>query len=456
MNRLVEANLSAWLTAADRKPLVVRGARQVGKTWLIRQLAQQHQKELIEFNFERDPTAKRFFASNDPQKIMGEISMIRNQTIAPDKCLLFLDEIQAAGDLLAKLRWFTEEMPQLAVVAAGSLLEFTLEEHDFSMPVGRIQYMHIEPMGFCEYLKAHKQDIILQRLKDWELGQVFSPVLHEQASTWFHRFLMVGGMPEVVQADISTSENKHSRDIQMDLLATYRGDFAKYSQRFPPLILDATLQAVTRSLGRKFVYAHVGEGVKQQQSKRALELLSLAKLCHIVQYSSANGLPLGGEIKKTFRKVILNDIGLMQASMGTPDGQYPAKWEHIAPQVRGQMAEQTVGQLLRLQGPLSGDGPRLYYWQREGGRPGEIDYLLQSAGRILPVELKSGATGSMKSLHQFMFDKNLDIALRFDQNPPTHFDVSVKTTQANPVSYRLYSFPWYFVEFCHLDQLQSS
>ena len=119
------------------------------------------------------------------------------------------------------------------------------------------------------------------------------------------------------------------------------------------------------------------------------------------------------------------------------------------------MAEQVVGQLLRLSGPLTGDGPVLYYWQREGGRPGEIDYLVQSRGRILPVELKSGATGSMKSLHQFMFDKKLKMAIRYDQNPPTLFDLSVKTTQGNPVSYRLYSFPWYFVEFCNLDRLES-
>ncbi|MFC1763164.1 ATP-binding protein [Planctomycetota bacterium] len=455
MNRLVESNLNTWLKVTGRKPLVVRGARQVGKTWLIRKLASQHNMELIEFNFERDPTARRFFESNDPLDIIDDISVARNQTIIPEKSLLFLDEIQAAGDLLAKLRWFAEEMPQLAVVAAGSLLEFTLEEHDFSMPVGRIQYLHIEPMGFREFLMAHKQNKILQKFADWTVDQVFSPILHEQALLWFRRYLMVGGMPEVVQSDVTNRDDTLCRDMQLGLLATYRADFSKYSKRFPTHVLDATLRAVSRSLGRKFVYARVQEGVKQYQAKTALELLSLAKVCHLVQYSAANGLPLGGEIKKTFRKVIFNDIGLMHASLGSPGERRFAKWEQIAPQVRGQMAEQVVGQLLRLLGPLSGDGPQLYYWQREGGRPGEIDYLLQSQGRILPIELKSGATGSMKSLHQFMFDKNLDVALRFDQNPPTRFDVSVKTTQGNPVSYRLYSFPWYYVEFCDWERLES-
>jgi hypothetical protein len=172
--------------------------------------------------------------------------------------------------------------------------------------------------------------------------------------------------------------------------------------------------------------------------------LTLARVCHLVRHSSANGLPLGGEIKDSFRKVILNDVGLLHALLNSPAQSAFPRWENIAPQVRGQITEQLVGQQLRLLGPFNGDGPQLYYWQREGGRPGEIDYLIQLNDGIVPVELKSGVAGSMKSLHQFMFDKKLGYAVRFDRNPAAEFEVSVKTTGGDPVRYRLCSLPVYF------------
>lgn len=435
--------MDQWITDPDRKPLILRGARQTGKTWLVRDLAQRHAKDLIELNFERDPASKHFFQSNDPHSILGEISLGIGRSIVPERALLFLDEIQAAGDLLAKLRWFAEEMPQLTLISAGSLVEFLLTDHSFSMPVGRVGFLHVEPMAFTEFLIAHGQDFLVERLAAWKPGREFSSVLHDQASLWFHRYCMVGGMPAVVSSDVAGSEPWKIREKQYDLAAAFRSDFSKYKKRFESMALDATLMAVAGSLGRKFVYARVQDGIRQQQARNALELLAKARICHLVKHSSANGLPLGGEIKDSFRKVILSDIGLFHALQRTPAMDSFPRWESIAPQVRGQMAEQIVGQQLRSLGPLSGDGPELYYWQREGGRPGEVDYLVQIDGRIVPVELKSGAAGSMKSLHQFMYEKKLGFAVRFDQNPPSQFDLSLKTTQGDKVQYRLRSLPRY-------------
>ncbi|MBN1983329.1 MAG: ATP-binding protein [Chitinivibrionales bacterium] len=426
---------------------MVRGARQVGKTWLIRELARKRGKELIEINFERDPLARGWFASNDPRVILGEISLAFNRSITPENTLLFLDEIQAASDILAKLRWFYEEQPQCAVAAAGSLLEFSLSDHTFSMPVGRIHYLHVEPMSFQEFLEAHGQTILLERLRCWHHGMDFSPLFHTQATSWFNRYMMVGGMPAIVKSDVEGASARRCREQQMDLVTTYRDDFAKYRKRLDSAILDTTLLAVSRSLGDKFVYSHVGEGVKAFQAKNALELLAKAKVCHIVHYSAANGLPLGGEAKESFRKIIFNDVGILHALFRTPAADSFPEWEHIAPQIRAQIAEQITGQQLRLYGPLSGDGPQLFYWQREGGRPGEIDYLVQLNSTIVPIELKSGAAGSMKSLHQFMFDKKLDLALRFDRNPPSQCDLQLTTTQGDAVSFRLCSLPLYYAGF---------
>jgi hypothetical protein len=445
MIRDMGASFDEWLGDRGRKPLVLRGARQVGKTWLVRDLCARSGRALVEINFERDPGMRRHFASNDPRKVLAELSLTLGSDVAPARSLLFLDEIQAVPEMLAKLRWFSEELPELPVVAAGSLMDLMLTQSTFHAPVGRIRCLHVEPMGFSEYLRAHGQDRLWKALDGWRPGGKLSPAAHEQATAWFHRYGMVGGMPAVVNADVEGRGARACRELQKDLVATYRDDFAKYGGRMDRTILDATLAAAARSLGRKFVYARVDQAVKQHQARHALELLAQARLCHLVRHSSANGLPLAGEMKDNLRKVVLLDVGLLHALLGTPALSAFPDWRALAPQVRGQMSEQLAGQQLRLLDSAVGDGPALCYWQREGGRPGEIDYLLQLAGRIVPIETKAGSVGAMKSLHQFMFDKRLDLAVRLDDNPPSVFEVSVKTTQGNPVKYRLLSLPLYLV-----------
>ena len=443
MERASSANLETWLASPRRKPLVLRGARQVGKTWLVRELASKAPRDLVELNFERDPRLARSFSSANPREILDDLALALGRDIPIDRSLLFLDEIQAARDVLARLRWFAEELPGLRVVAAGSLLEFALADHSFSMPVGRVAFLHIEPMGFDEYLQAHGETRLLSTLRGWGPGARFSEALHDRALVWFRRYAMVGGMPAVVAAEIVGANARSCRELQRDLAATYRADFAKYGSRLEHTVIDDVLHAVAHSLGRKFVYAHVSEGVKQHQAKRALELLTGARVVNLVRHSAANGLPLGGEVKDTFRKAILVDVGLFHALAGTPAGERFPNWKDLGPDVRAKLTDQLAGQALRLTGDHSGDGPELFYWQREGGRPGEIDYLFQATGRIVPVELKSGTAGAMKSLHQFMFDKGLTLALRLDENPPSVMKVDVKTTQGDRVRYRLLGLPIY-------------
>jgi predicted AAA+ superfamily ATPase len=443
MERLLSQALVGWAGSSRRRPLVLRGARQAGKTWLVRDLASRIGRDLVEVNFERDPRRAAHFKPADPGAILAELSLALGREIRIDGSLLFLDEVQAAKDVLAKLRWFAEELPDLPVIAAGSLLDFALAEHSFSMPVGRISFLHVEPLGFHEYLRAHGRSDVLTALEAWGPGQPFSTTLHERALDWFRRYAMVGGMPAVVAADIGGAPARLCRELQRDLVATYRADFAKYAGRMDQSVIDSVLYAVARSLGRKFVYARVEDGVKQQQAKRALDLLATARLCHLVKYTAARGLPLGGEVKETFRKAILLDVGLFHALSDTPASERFPAWKDLAPAVRGQLTEQLAGQSLRLAGELSGDGPALYYWQREGGRPGEIDFVLQAGTRVVPVELKAGSAGAMKSLHQFVFDRSLSLALRLDENPPSVLDVDVRTTQGDAVKYRLLGLPLY-------------
>lgn len=196
-------------------------------------------------------------------------------------------------------------------------------------------------------------------------------------------------------------------------------------------------------LGQKFVYSRVGGGLKQHQVKQALELLTRARVCHLVPYTTASGLPLGGETKDTFRKAILLDVGLLQTLLGTPAAEAFPAWETFSDQVRGQMADQLAGQQLRIATSGEGHDASLFYWQREGGRSGEIDYLIQTQSRIIPIELKSGAAGAMKSLHQFMADKHLNLAVRLDSNPPSLQAMDVRTTQGVAVKYQLVNLPHY-------------
>jgi len=263
----------------------------VGKTWLVRDLATRSGRELTEVNFERDPSLARFFRTNDTAAILGELSLALDRDISPERSLLFLDEIQAVPSVFAKLRWFYEEVPSLRVVAAGSLLELNLGDGQFSMPVGRVSFQHVEPMGFPEFLEAHGQQRLLRALGAWKPGAPPLPeAAHERATEWLHRYSMVGGMPAVVAADAGGRDARACRELQRDLAAAFRADFTKYSGRMHPSVLDATLRAVAGALGRKLVYAQFGDGVKQHQARRALELLAVARVCHLVRHSAANGL----------------------------------------------------------------------------------------------------------------------------------------------------------------------
>ncbi len=441
MQRLVSRALDRWLTGVARKPLILKGARQVGKTWLVRDLAQRSSRRLVEVNFERDPGLAKHFRWREPGRVLDELGVVLGLRISPERDLLFLDEVQGAREVLPTLRWFAEELPSLAIVAAGSLLDFVLKEHAFSMPVGRVSYCTVGPMTFPEFLDAHGEELLHSRLAAWLPRLEWSPAAHERAREWFARYLMVGGMPAVVAADVAGAEAEDVRRVQRDLLTSYRDDFAKYTGRMGPRVLDQVLVAVVASLGQKLVYTRLGEGVKNHQAKRAIELLEDARLCRIIRYSSASGLPLAAHGKDTFRKAVLLDVGLLHPIVRTPAGQRFLAWSTLSAQARGQLVEQAAAQQLAATADDPCEEMPLYYWQREGGRPGEVDLVVQLGQRIVPVELKAGAAGAMKSLHQFMVDKQLNLAVRLDSNAASLQDLDVKTTQGERAQYRLLSLP---------------
>jgi len=449
MIRFASRELDKWLINPNRKPLVIRGARQAGKTWLVRDLAIRHKLKLIELNFERLPGLADLFSENDPAKILKNIEAELATSIEPDSSLLFLDEIQAAPQLFSKLRWFREDMPQLPVIAAGSLLDFALSKYQYSMPVGRITYFHLEQMSFFEYLIATGNQALSNKLSTTSPKTKLPESLHKKCLGLYHDYCLIGGMPEVVQEWIVSKDLKPCIKIQQDLLATYRDDFHKYGGEMGAGLLNRIFLSVSKQLGNKFVYSRVDSAKKAVKIKNALTRLCQAKVCTKVLHTAGNGLPLGAESNDKFFKAIMVDIGLVSVQMGLSSTSR-GEAKNIIFSNKGGLAEQFVGQQLRAtQAPL--EEPRLFYWQTTGGRQGEIDYIIQHGNRVVPVEVKSGATGSMKSLHQFMANKHLDFAVRCNINQPLLEDISVKTTLGQPVSYRLLSIPLYLTE--RLDNL---
>ena len=376
----------------NRKPMVIRGARQVGKTWIVRDLANRHKLKLIELNFERLPNLADLFSDNDPAEILRNIEAELPTTIEPDSALLFLDEIQAAPQLFSKLRWFKEEMQQLPVIAAVSLLDFALNKYRYSLPVGRITYFHLDPMSFFEFLQAIGNKALYQKVSSISLKTKLPDSLHQKRLSLYHDYCLVGGKPEVLKEWVDSKKLQSCLKIQQDLLATYRDDFHKYGREIGAELLNRLLLSVAEQLGNKFVYSRVDPAKKLVRIREALTRLSQAKVCTKVLHTAGNGLPLGSESNEKFFKALMLDIGLISVQLGLSSTRH-SEAKKITFSNKGGVAEQFVGQQLRAaRTPL--DMPQLFYWQRTGGRLGAIDYLIQHRNGVIPVEVKSGSAGS--------------------------------------------------------------
>ena len=312
------------------------------------------------------------------------------------------------------------------------------------MPGGRISYFDLEPGTFYEFLDASGNEMLKSALMAAGESLELNPRLHQRALEMFSEYCLVGGLPEVVSDWIAKRDDARRLQLHRDLIATYRDDFNKYRGRIPADLLRGVMDAIPRQLGGRFVYSHVDVEAKHRDIKQALELLRLSRVCHRVDHTAANGLPLGAETNPGTFKMILVDVGLAAVQLGLSRLDLrdlnAVVWAN-----KGGVAEQFVGQHLRCLSQAYED-PRLFYWQRTEGRQGEIDYIIQHGSQIIPVEVKAGKAGAMKSLHAFMHGKKLTCALRLDANPPSFQTVDVQTTTGDPVKYRLLSLPLYMVE----------
>lgn len=415
--RLVDVELTAWKENTRRKPLLMRGARQVGKSWAVRHLGESF-KYYIEVNFEKRPELKLVFDEiTDVHTIAARLSAIYTTPIVPGETLLFLDEIQACPAAINSLWRFKEDFPELHVVGAGSLLEFTLKEMP-SFGVGRISSLFVYPMSFDEFLMAEGKTMWIDEKRKANPQNPLFEVLHKELVQSFRTFLLVGGMPASVATWVETHDYMQCADELDDIRQSYYDDFAKYANKVDPQLLRNTLHSIIMQVGSKFVYSHVDGGYKADDVKKALGLLVDAGLAKRVNHTAANGLPLGAEMNIKFKKYIYLDSGLLLRVMDMELGGAEALRTQIIADVaselvnKGGLTEMVAGWELIKYAPAKSQHD-LYYWENlKNGTTSEVDYILSRNMTILPLEVKSGTSGKMKSLRLFMKSKGIAYAIR--------------------------------------------
>jgi uncharacterized protein len=389
MQRIIEISLQEWASKKQHKPLLVRGARQVGKSWSIRNLGKTYFKgNFIEINLEKNPNLHAIFKQNfDVTRIIQELELVLGSNITVGKTLVFIDEIQECPEAILALRYFYEDMPDLHIIAAGSLLEFVLT--DISFPVGRVEQLAMYPMTFMEFLWAINKTKLATHLQEKPVTQ--SDIVLQEIKLALQKYIVVGGMPECVQVFTETNSYVEVQKIQEDLLFTYQQDFNKYKPTVNTDCINDVLQNCVQKVGQQIIYTKLSDRFTMPTIKKAFEALTQARLLHKVKNVSLAGLPLTATGKQF--KTIFLDIGLLVKYSGLNIAK-ELEQETLLGMFKGALAEQFVGQeIVAVKNELT-------YWARtEKNSTAEIDYVMEQDGNIIPIEVKSAAKGALKSLH---------------------------------------------------------
>lgn len=408
--RNIDDDLKKWAFSKDRKPLILHGARQVGKSTAARNLGKTF-KHFTEVNFESDKEVHSFFEGNlNPFEICEKLSVYYDIPIRADDTLLFFDEIQACVPAISSLRFFYEKFPALHLIAAGSLLEFALEELP-SFAVGRVRSLFMYPFSFAEFLMALQMDSLVKAKNEADYDKPLAEPIHKKLNDYLKKFLILGGMPEVISKYANGNDMLECMQIIDDIVVSYKSDFAKYKKRINPLRIQNVFLSAAEQSGGKFVYSKAEKESSYRQIKEALDLLIMAGLLIPVYRSAGNGIPLGAESDLSQFKLLLIDTGLFQRILNLDISSLfiSDNWDMIN---KGAIAEQYAGlELIKSLSPYI--QPSLYYWARESKNSNaELDYLVQKNHLLIPVEIKSGSKGSMKSLMIFLEEKKVEFGIR--------------------------------------------
>lgn len=407
MRRKITDQLIKWKENPNRKPLIIEGARQVGKTYITIQFGKDNYKNIVYLNFDGAENLKRIFTEDlNPERIVKEISALKAESILPHETLIIFDEIQACDKALASLKYFCEVTPQYHVIASGSLLGVAVNREEYTYPVGKVNVMTMYPMDFEEFLIALGREQIADGIR--EAVRKRKPyVLHEEALQLYRQYSVVGGMPESVKAFRDDDGYDIVMSIQKNILNAYIADMAKYAQPGETMRIMATYNSIPVQLAkenRKFIYKFIKSGARAREYEIPVYWLKQAGIIIKVDKVSEGYLPLGTSSDPSYFKVYPHDIGLLNAM-----NQIPAKLiisnESPLIRYRGPAAESHVAAALLSQNYIP------YYWAKDHSN--ELDFVVQGhSGNIIPIEVKASTNVKSKSLERFRKMYNTAFAVR--------------------------------------------
>lgn len=406
MYRIAYEKLLHWKSQNDRKPLLVQGARQVGKTWLIKEFGQKEFKHLAYFNFEQNPNLKNIFEKGyDTELIIRALNIYSNFPIDKKNTLIFFDEIQECPKAITSLKYFREENPEYAIIGAGSLLGVSIHQ-GISFPVGKVSFLSLYPLNFTEFLMAFGQEKILDFLPKDE--SMVRPILLDLLKTYY----FTGGMPEVIHDFIQHKDYQKSREIQLSILKAYENDFSKYapSDQLPRirLVWESILGQLSKE-NSKFIYNMLRTGARAKDFELALEWLKDAGLIHKINRITKPGIPLNSYAIWSDFKIYLSDVGLLCAKAGLAIDTI-LQGDRLFTEFKGVLSEQFV-----LQQLITADlFP--FYWIPEEGKS-EVDFIIQLDKGIVPIEVKSNENLKAKSLKVYSEKYNPEICIRTSLSP---------------------------------------
>ena len=407
MNRNAFAKLMAWKNNPDRKPLIVRGARQVGKTWLMEEFGKTQYSSYVSLNFDEEDELKSIFETNkNPYRIIELLGLLNGQKIVPRETLIIFDEIQECSAALNALKYFREKANEYHVVAAGSLLG-TLLAQPKSFPVGQVNLLDLYPMDFGEFLEAVDESLYTyynQIKRDHPIEEVFHNRLIEACSY----YLIIGGLPECVASWVQYKDPQRIQQIQNELITIYENDFAKHNGKVNSGRILLVFRSIVSQLAKgneKFIYGCLKEGARAREFEEAIEWLVSAGILNRVYNVSKPEHPLKAFDQLNYFKLFLFDTGLLKHMAGIDNAAILLKSDY---QFKGALTENFV--LQQLQGQFDVE-PRFYV----EGRGSEIDFLIQNGTEIIPLEVKAGEDKSAVSFKSYIKNRRPKTAIRYSK-----------------------------------------
>ena len=396
MKRTLYKRLLLWKNSRNRKPLLLQGARQVGKTYLVDEFGHNEYSNFIYLNFEQDPDLKTLFTGSlNPQNIIKNISLYIGQKITSADTLIFFDEIQVVQDVLTSLKYFYEQAPDYHIISAGSLLGVSVGKQT-SFPVGKVNFMTMYPMNFTEYLTAFGEELLAEKLINTQYVEAFPEILHEKLLNQLKMYLYLGGMPEVLQDYLDNKDIASARKIQIEILEAFQRDFSKYAEKSQAIKTSELWQSIPYQLAKenkKFKYSDVRKRARAATFKQTFEWIKKAGLTHMVYQINAPKLPLSGYTDYSKFKVYLLDTGLLGAMLNL-SSDIILKPTGLFSEYNGAFIENFVATEL-----VASEINDLFYWTSKSDA--EVDFVLQSGNQIYPIEVKSGLSRNLKSIRSY-------------------------------------------------------